>query len=62
MCTDRQEHRWGLKIEGQVAGLGVRSLPQTSLWPSDRSFHPRERALDTEKLHKAESGAWLGRA
>lgn len=41
---------------------GEESLPQTSPWLLNKSFHSEERALDMERLHKAESGAWLGKA
>lgn len=47
---DRQEHRWGLKIEGQVE----EGYP--------RLFCGKERASDMERLHKDEDGAWLGEA
>lgn len=46
--------------EDRRAGWG--GLPQTFLWPSGKSFHPKEVTLDTERLHKDEGGAWLGEA
>lgn len=55
---DRQEHRWELEMEGPVGGR----VAQTPLWPSGRSSHPEEKALDVQRLHEAEREAWHGRA
>lgn len=53
-----QEHRRKLEMEGPVGGR----VAQTPLWPSGRSPHPEEKALDVERLHESEREAWLGRA